>query len=214
MAEREPTHYDRLGSSPTASTDELRQAYRGLAQRLHPDRQVGATPAERALAERRMREVNQAWEVLRDPERRRRYDEARLGSARRPAAPVRPNAAAVAPSAEPDDDLVDVAPAHGVAAGLFRHLPWVLLVVLFVGIFIFSAYASNPGKRSVIPTTTVVQAGSCVDVVAGPSTTVVPCSGPHDLRIELRVEQASLCPAGTEPRRLGTDGLVDCVTTS
>ena len=64
------SHYQRLGVRPSASTEEIGQAYRRLARRLHPDRQQTASPAERRLAERRMREVNEAWAVLRDPRRR------------------------------------------------------------------------------------------------------------------------------------------------
>jgi curved DNA-binding protein CbpA len=69
-----PSHYQTLGVPPSASADEIRTAYRNLARRLHPDRHRLRSPAEAALAERRMRDVNEAWRVLGDPDRRGRYD--------------------------------------------------------------------------------------------------------------------------------------------
>jgi hypothetical protein len=66
--------YDALGVSSDASPEELRRAFVGLARRFHPDRHVGGDPAVRREAERRMREVTEAWAVLGDPQRRRYYD--------------------------------------------------------------------------------------------------------------------------------------------
>lgn len=191
----------------------MRRAYRDLAQRLHPDR-LGATPAaERGLAERRMREINASWQVLKDPVRRRAYDESRLG---RP--PRSERTAGGRPGPVPvtgldrtgDDDLVDVLPPMtALGAGLMRHLPWVVIVAVFGVIFVLSAYAG--GDREPDRPRTPTAAGDCIDVAPGPSTTVVPCAGPHDLRIVRRVSDPGSCPTGAESRRLGTDGLFDCV---
>jgi hypothetical protein len=215
-----PTHYQRLGVRPSASTEEIRVAYRSLARRLHPDRLGDASGPERALAERRMREVNEAWSVLSDPARRRAYDlersggtgpgsgPARRGPARGPAAgPGR-----VVPAAEAsDDDLVDVAPVlHGPAATLARHLPWLVLVVVLGIIFVATAYAGG-GSGDAPTATTAVAEGTCIDLAAGPVTTPVDCAGPHDLRIVARVDAPESCPVGTEARRFAADGLVDCV---
>lgn len=68
------THYQVLGVARTASSSQIRTSYRQLAYLLHPDRQAGATDAEKRLAERRMREVNVAWTTLSDPTRRAEYD--------------------------------------------------------------------------------------------------------------------------------------------
>src|SRR3546814_11322314 len=66
--------YTTLFRSRDASADEIKRAYRARARELHPD----ANPDD-PEAETRFKEVARAWEVLRDPEKRSRYD--RFGDA-------------------------------------------------------------------------------------------------------------------------------------
>lgn len=205
-------HYRRLGVAPSASTEEIRVAYRALAGRLHPDRATGGTSAEQALAERRMREVNESWHVLQDPVRRRQYDDSRLQRRSSPTSRGTSRAASddLHPVVDTDDDLVDVLPDMGpVTAGLFRHLPWVVLLLVLGGIFVVTAYAGGHDEET--PVRPQAHAGSCINVSNGPSTTIVSCTGPHQLVVVTRVLPAEGCPAGTEARRFGTDELVDCV---
>ena len=154
-----------------------------------------------------MREVNEAWRVLQDPARRRHYDDGRLQG--KPSATATARAKTALSHNDDDDDLVDVLPEMGpVAAALFRHLPWVALLGVLVLIFVATAYAS---KDDPVVVSKKAEPGACLNVSSGPSTTIVACSGPHELRIIRRVDAATDCPERTERRRLGTDGLFDCV---
>jgi curved DNA-binding protein len=66
-------YYSTLGVAKTATDKELKQAYRKLARKHHPD----VNPGDKS-AETRFKEINEAYEVLGDPAKRKKYDE--LGS--------------------------------------------------------------------------------------------------------------------------------------
>lgn len=63
-------YYTILGVKKTAGTKEIKKAYRELARRNHPD----VNPDDKK-AEERFKEISEAYEVLSDPEKRRKYDE-------------------------------------------------------------------------------------------------------------------------------------------
>jgi len=66
--DRKQDYYDVLGVARGASQDEVKKAFRRLAMQFHPDRN------QEAGAEARFKEVNEAYEVLSDPEKRAMYD--------------------------------------------------------------------------------------------------------------------------------------------
>ncbi|HET6718014.1 MAG TPA: DnaJ domain-containing protein, partial [Rhodocyclaceae bacterium] len=75
-------YYAVLGLARDAPADEVRKAFRKLARKYHPD------VSKVADAEARMKEVNEAYAVLSDPEKRAAYD--RLGQGYRPGQEFRP----------------------------------------------------------------------------------------------------------------------------
>src|SRR5512134_3223516 len=67
-------YYQTLGVSRSAGAEDIRKAYRKLAMQYHPDRNPGDKSAEE-----RFKEINEAYQVLNDPQKRSHYDQ--LGSA-------------------------------------------------------------------------------------------------------------------------------------
>lgn len=63
-------YYKTLGVSKTATADEIKKAFRKLARQHHPD-----LAQDKKAAEEKFKEINEAYEVLSDPEKRKKYDE-------------------------------------------------------------------------------------------------------------------------------------------
>jgi len=63
-------YYAVLGVDKKASQEEIKRAYRKLAQKYHPDKNPGDKKAEE-----KFKEINEAYEVLSDPEKRKKYDQ-------------------------------------------------------------------------------------------------------------------------------------------
>ena len=70
MALKYKDYYETLGVARTATADEVKQAFRKLARIHHPD-----VAKNKKTGEEKFKEINEAYEVLGDPEKRKRYDE-------------------------------------------------------------------------------------------------------------------------------------------
>jgi hypothetical protein len=123
---RPPDHYKALGISPDATPQAVRDAYRRLARTYHPDRYEGKGDSGATMAR-----INQAYEVLSDPQSRRAYDES------------------IAP---PPQVPPAFAGGGSVRFDLARHKPWLLLwvvlsiVILALGWVALKTLAPAPGK--------------------------------------------------------------------
>src|SRR5262252_2955006 len=67
-----PDFYTILGVSRTASVDEIKSAHRELVKKFHPDLFPGAK--QKAQANKKLQQINEAYATLSNPERRRQYD--------------------------------------------------------------------------------------------------------------------------------------------
>jgi len=85
-------YYNILGVEPDASDDEVKKMYHKLSKKYHPDANI-TDPDLRTWSEARMKELNEAYDTLKDPVKRALYDRRRHNPGPRPSpgAPPRPS---------------------------------------------------------------------------------------------------------------------------
>jgi len=105
-------YYGILGVEPSAGDAEIKTAYRRLARKYHPD------VSKEAGAEEKFKGVNEAYEALRDPAKRKAYDQLRAGGYR-PGDQVRPPPGGFhrGPGGQPDFDFEEIFAGGGAGGG-------------------------------------------------------------------------------------------------
>jgi molecular chaperone DnaJ len=189
--------------APTATTEEIRRAYRDLARQHHPDT-AGAGSAPRMAA------VNQAWFVLSDPGRRAIYDATLRG---RPPARSAPSASPWPANGPGDlDDAQGFVPIRHPLARFGIPLPWLVVLLALGVIFVFTAYAVRPksGGGGGAPDG-VIQVGSCVTVAAVGAVVETGCDAPHEGRVVAIPSSGLYCNDGAEAYADGGTRRVVCV---
>ncbi len=73
MSDRD--YYEVLGVAKGASEDEIKKAYRKLAMKYHPDRTSGMSDSEKKSAEEKFKEIQAAYAILSDPQKKQAYDQ-------------------------------------------------------------------------------------------------------------------------------------------
>ena len=189
-------HYATLGVRPDATAAEIREAYRSLARRHHPDHESGAAAT--------MAQINEAYRVLGEPARRAVYDASLrgTGSAARPSTSPAPASPAAGPVLRPP-----LPPAR---------YPWKLVLVMFIlgtGIVLIGAALYHP--RDPGPPDNLLEPGSCVTIEANGDAREINCTNvPGELVVSALIGMDELCPVGTEGHRDRQGRGQACVATS
>ena len=68
-------YYEVLGTNKNATDDEIKKAYKKLANKWHPDKFASAPESEKKAAEEKMKDINEAYDVLKDSKKRAQYDQ-------------------------------------------------------------------------------------------------------------------------------------------
>lgn len=163
------THYEVLGVASDADHAAVHRAYLRLARRHHPDLRAAEPASERAAADDRMREINEAWAVLGDAGRRRAYD---LAIGMRGAAPGDVAGDVFVPFEVDDEgldprDIPDV-PYRPGPPPPSRRLATMAPVALFAAAVLLGVVGLAIGLMPVVAVGAVVFAVSCLLMVVAP----------------------------------------------
>lgn len=187
-------HYATLGVGPDADAVAIRDAYRTLARRFHPDR----GPVDDGA----MAAVNEAYRVLGEPSRRAVYDAARRGTG-----------SAVVGSSGRTSQRVPTVPVPAPVAPEARY-PWKLVTGMFLlgaTVVLVGAALYEPARPA--PPDNVLGPGSCVVVGVDQLAQEANCTGvAGELVVTVLVSGDERCPDGTSQYRDRQGMGVACVT--
>ena len=179
MSQQNQNYYAVLGVTPTASTEQLRAAYREKVRIIHPDSAVAASPT----ASLQMAEVVRAWSTLSNPDLKRAYD-AELFDAE---------------LFDVESEVEDPFPPIPIVRGHFpkRLIGWIL------AIGVVSVLVLDVMSGPVVPTKLdgLLQSGSCVVVDANQLAVEVGCEVDHYGVVRQLVGFDMTCPSDTETIR-------------
>jgi hypothetical protein len=191
-----PTHYDVLGVAPSATADQIREAYRRLAREHHPDR---TATSGRTGGDVSMPAINEAYRVLNDPARRAVYDAALRGAPQRgPAAP--PSESAVRANAAGSTPTMPTFPSHlGPARFPWRSVSFFAALAI-IGVVVLAQF-TEPGEPR--GPDGILRVGSCVVIEPNGDAREVLCTDDPtvDLKVAAFVSFSDSCPGGTVAHR-------------
>jgi hypothetical protein len=165
------THYQVLGVSAGASTDEIRRAYRERMRAIHPD-----VNKKSANDSQQMTEINLAWKTLSSPQLRRAYDASVFVS----------NSSSVSSGTRITEPVVLYTPAR---------FPWRGMIIASVvgAVLVLIAHAfTSPGVPR--PIDQLLSSGSCVIIDSSLSAVEISCTEPHDAVVEQLITIDRSCP--------------------
>jgi DnaJ-class molecular chaperone len=157
------TLYDILGVSESASNAEIRDAYRNLAKEYHPDKFPGS--------DKPFREIQEAWEILKDTDKKRAYD-SKLASSRKSTyqnhTPEQPRPHTTATTSTPKPASANRG--ESTFLGFIRFIGFIILISIFVsGIY---AFFDSPTDLSSIEAINGASAGTSTNASSTQASTV------------------------------------------
>lgn len=190
------SYYDILGVGPSSDHEAIRQAFVSKALLHHPDHAPSDDPDMVAEAAYRMREVNEAWSVLRDPEKRAGYDRS-IGL--RPS--LDPLGAAGA-GGNADDFPFPEGMGEYQQGDPRQSSPWwwlgpvIALLVIMLGVVVVALVQEPTASGPEVRTGTTFEPGMCVVVRPGPDVVEAPCGAQVSGRIVEVVDYPRPCTDG------------------
>ncbi|SDT97928.1 DnaJ domain-containing protein [Pseudomonas pohangensis] len=148
------THYENLQITETAGAEVIRAAYKVLAQKWHPDKNL----EQSAKADRNFKIITSSFEVLSDPVLRKKYDDSLSAKRSAEAVDKAPESAPEAPTMTPSDKPTEV------RSRTLRKPLWAFGAIVLVVVLITSIFLTGPIKT----TSTHSQAETSIYPIAPP----------------------------------------------